>query len=66
MLVLKAESALGLKFPPTYRKFLLEYGCGNIFGMEFYGVVDDNFINSSIPDAIWITLNERKTSNLPN
>jgi len=64
-LVAAAERALGLTFPPTYRKFLLEYGCGDIGGEEFYGVIKDDFVNSSVPDAIWLTLREREESQLP-
>ena len=64
-LVEKAEVALGLRFPPTYRKFLAELGCGDIEGLEFYGLIGDDFESSSIPDAIWLTLNERK-SGLPS
>jgi len=64
-LIDKAERALGLKFPPTYRKFLEVLGCGDIDGLEFYGVINDEFENSSIPNAIWLTLDERKAG-LPN
>lgn len=60
-----AEGALGLRFPPTYRKFLATLGCGDIAGLEFFGVIDDNFFSGSIPDAIWLTLDERK-SGLPD
>jgi len=59
-----AEKALNLVFPPTYKKFLTRLGCGDIEGMEFYGLIDNDFNNSSIPDAIWLTLEERK-SGLP-
>lgn len=64
-LIQAAEAALGLSFPPTYRRFLKEKGCGSIAGAEFYGIINDNFINSSVPNGIWLTLDERKTSNLP-
>jgi hypothetical protein len=63
-LIDSAENFLGLKFPLTYREFLRTLGCGGIKGKEFYGVIDDDFESSSIPDAIWLTDNERKTSNL--
>lgn len=65
-LVQKAEEALGLKFPPTYRRFLREFGCGDIGGKEFYGITDGNFESSSVPNAIWLTLNERKNGSLPD
>ena len=65
-LITLAEKTLDLKFPDDYRFFLQVLGCGDIGGREFYGVIDSDFINSSIPDAIWITLQERLESGLPN
>lgn len=65
-LVRKAEAALGLEFPPTYREFLLEFGAGDFAGEEFYGLLDDNFKTSSIPNGIWLTLNERKNRCIPD
>ncbi len=59
-LVKAAELALGLDFPPTYRLFLSRYGTGAIFGQEIYGLIGPDFINSGIPDAIWLTLKKRK------
>lgn len=64
-LIRSAEQALGLSFPTTYREFLLRLGCGDIMGLEFYGVINGDFENSSIPDAIWLTLDQRKSSSLP-
>jgi hypothetical protein len=61
----RAEEFLGLKFPPSYRQFLRELGCGDIAGKEFYGIIDENFEKSSIPNAIWLTYDERKHSALP-
>ena len=63
-LIEKAENALGLRFPPTYKRFLAELGCGDIEGLEFYGIIGEDFERSSVPDSIWLTLNERK-SGLP-
>lgn len=60
-LVDSAANALGFRFPPTYRRFLETYGCGDISGIEIFGVIDDNFKNNGIPDAIWLTLRYRKT-----
>lgn len=65
-LVQAAENALGLKFPATYRRFLLEYGTGNFDSSEVFGVVDDDFTHSSGPYAVWCTLNERAEGGLPN
>jgi hypothetical protein len=64
-LVAAAEKALGLKFPPTYRRFLLELGAGSFGGAEIYGVIDGNFTDSSVPNGIWLTLQEREESQLP-
>lgn len=55
-----AEIKLGLTFPPTYREFLKKLGCGDVEGLEFYGIITEDFENSSVPDAIWLTLDERK------
>lgn len=63
-LVAAAERKLGVAFPPTYRRFLQEMGCGDIAGFEVYGLVDEDFDDSSIPDAVWVTLDERKESAL--
>jgi antitoxin YobK len=65
-LVHSAELALGLTFPPTYRKFISELGCGSIRGQEFYGVINDQFGSSTVPNGIWVTLNERKFPNTPH
>jgi hypothetical protein len=64
-LIRAAEKELGLQFPPTYRRFLLEYGVGGFGGSEIYGVIHENFRNSGVPVAIWYTLTERKDSKLP-
>jgi hypothetical protein len=63
-LVASAEQALGLKFPPSYRLFLLELGCGDLNGLEFYGVINEKFEGSSVPNGIWLTLNERQSIGL--
>jgi hypothetical protein len=62
LLVAKAEAALGVKFPPSYRAFLLEMGCGDINGLEILGLIDGNFQSSSVPNGIWLTLNERRVA----
>jgi hypothetical protein len=63
--VTSAERALGVTFPPTYREFVLRYGCGGFHGCEFYGIINDDFVNSGVPDAIWLTLDERRVSKAP-
>jgi antitoxin YobK len=64
-LILKAEKFLNLKFPSTYREFLITFGCGSINGFEFFGITDDNFENSTIPNAIWLTNKHRIKNKLP-
>lgn len=64
-LVSAAEKTLGLNFPPSYKSFLLSFGCGDVAGQEFYGVIKHDFLNSGVPDAIWLTLRERADSKLP-
>jgi hypothetical protein len=63
-LIVKAEKYLEIKFPNSYREFLLEHGNGFFNGREFYGIVNEDFINSSIPDGIWLTMDERINFNL--
>ncbi|WP_392551413.1 SMI1/KNR4 family protein [Orbus wheelerorum] len=65
-LIDKAEGMLGVKFPESYKYFLENLGCGDIYGQEFYGIIKADFINSGIPDAIWITLKMREESGLPD
>ncbi|HYI35197.1 MAG TPA: SMI1/KNR4 family protein [Thermoleophilaceae bacterium] len=64
-LVAAAERALGLEFPPDYRRFVLDLGAGDVGGEEFFGVVDDDFEDAAIPDGVWLTLRERQDSGLP-
>ena len=52
-IVAAAEERLGLKFPQTYRHFLLSLGAGNFGSEEFYGVIHENFENASVPNGIW-------------
>jgi hypothetical protein len=65
-LIAAAEQALGLTFPHDYRRFLAEFGAGSFGGTEIYGVVDDDFVDSSVPDAIWNTLTLRDDGLPPN
>lgn len=65
-LVMLAEKVLGLTFPNFYRQFLLDFGAGSIGGTEIYGVIDDDFFNSSVPDAIWYTLTLRRETKIPH
>ena len=64
-LILRAEEVTGFKFTGMYRDFLKNYGAGSFGSEEIYGIIDDNFENSSIPNAIWVTITERRKINLP-
>jgi hypothetical protein len=64
-LVRAAEAALGLRFPPSYRRFLRELGAGSFGGQEIYGVIDADFEHSSIPDAVWNTMSLRDDGDIP-
>jgi len=64
-LIFMAEKKLGLTFSNLYRDFLLSFGAGNFGSQEIYGIIKEDFENSSVPDAIWYTLTERKESDLP-
>lgn len=65
-LIEKAQKALGLTFPPDFRRFVTDFGAGNFGAFEVYGVTTDNFSSASVPNGIWVTLSERSQSGLPN
>ena len=52
----RAEATLGLRFPPTYRRFLTEFGAGGIGAEETYGLVNDDFEDHRPPQAVGLTL----------
>ncbi|MEM9633744.1 MAG: SMI1/KNR4 family protein [Pseudomonadota bacterium] len=64
-LISDAQTMLGITFPPSFILFLEELGCGDVGGLEFYGIVSDDLTVSGEPNAIWLTLEERK-SGLPH
>lgn len=53
-----AEQRLGVRFPPSYRRFVEHYGCGGIGPEEFFGLTEP-FI-SKCPNTAWYTLEVRK------
>ncbi len=61
-----AQKALGLEYPPTYRRFLREFGAVAVGGTEFYGIIDSDFASSGIPDSVWATLSQREVASLPD
>lgn len=64
-LVASAERVLG-GLSPTYREFVKKLGAGNFGAFEIYGVVDEEFEDSSVPNGVWLTLNERRENGLPS
>lgn len=65
-LIVAAETALGITFPPTYRRFVREFGALGIGSEELYGITDSNFTQSAVPNGIWLTLKYRSRSHLPD
>jgi hypothetical protein len=59
-LIAAAEQAIGFRFPPTYRRFVSEYGAGSFGSTEVYGVITEDWERSSAPDAVWLYLDERR------
>lgn len=64
-LIEKAERYLDVRFPDDYRAFLRRWGTLSIGPLEFYGICKDDFVNSSVPDAIWYTQRKRQQLGLP-
>jgi hypothetical protein len=56
----RAERTLGVRFPPTYRRFLHELGAGGIGSEEIYGVFSDDFESTGSPGAVGYTLQLRR------
>ncbi len=52
----EAEDILNVRFPQSYKDFLKKYGCGDIFGIEFFGIISDDEIEADgIPSVVWLT-----------
>jgi antitoxin YobK len=60
----KAETVLGLKFPPLYRQFLRDFGALVFAGIVIEGITGDDFVSSSVPNGVWLTLQERQKVHL--
>lgn len=68
ILIEQAESLLSVKFPETYRQFILEFGAGGIGSFEIFGIVqnDINHHDYLYIDVVGFTLKARQEWNLPN
>jgi hypothetical protein len=64
-LIHAAEAALRFRLPPSYRQFVSELGALGVGSEDICGVTSNNFTSGSSPNAIWLTLDERETSDLP-
>ncbi|MEV4423616.1 SMI1/KNR4 family protein [Patulibacter sp. NPDC049589] len=58
--VARAERELGVRFPPSYRQFLLDLGAGGVGGEEIYGLVNDDFEDVRPPQAVGLTREFRR------
>lgn len=65
-LIERAEDALGCKFPLDYLEFVSRLGAGTFGSFEIYGLINSDFEHSAVPNAIWLTLDERRESKLPH
>lgn len=61
-----AENYLNIKLPDSYKNFLEIYGFLSFGGQEIYGLIDNDFINSEVLDAFWLTMDFRKEFDLPH
>jgi hypothetical protein len=64
-LVRKAEAVLGVRFPPTFREFVLHFGGGDFAAHEFFGVITEDFGRPGSPDGVRLTLHDRSSWGLP-
>jgi hypothetical protein len=56
-----AEQILGQTFSSDYRLFLNKYGCGDIFGVEIFGIISDPISDGNgLPNVVWLTKELRK------
>ncbi|NBI31102.1 SMI1/KNR4 family protein [Chengkuizengella marina] len=65
-LIEKAENVLGLNFSNQYKKFLSTYGALCIGSQEVYGIIRDDFENSSVPDVVWVNRQNRIKFGMPD
>lgn len=61
-----AEQRLGVSFPSEYQAFLRVFGTFSYGSLEYYGLIDDDFDNSSIPDVVWFNESIRREEDFPH
>lgn len=64
-LIFAAQERLKVKFPPTYFRFLQEYGAGGIGSFEIYGLTGKEFDTAERPDVVWYTEKVRTLLEFP-
>jgi hypothetical protein len=65
ILVSDAEAVLGMRFPPSYRRFLLELGACEVSPVEFYGIPGTDLVSNPYPLGIRQTLSLRQKCKFP-
>lgn len=65
-ILLKAENDLALRFPHTYRRFLLEKGYGGVNSLDIDGITDYKFDGSDYGGVVWSTIRCRENSRYPH
>lgn len=63
-MVVLAEQALNVTFPPSYRQFLLDFGCGVMESFGVYGLGPEDLYIQSVYNTVWLTIYERKSMEL--
>ena len=59
--IARAEELLGVTLPDDYRSFVRDFGAGDFYGFEIYGVLRDQpEQESNIPSCLWATQSERR------
>jgi cell wall assembly regulator SMI1 len=63
--IAEAEAALGLTFPPTYRRFLKEWGQLHFCAAEYHGLDERGEVMEVYSHAVWLTLDSKSDGYLP-
>jgi hypothetical protein len=61
-----AESALGVAFPPSYRRLVEEFGTWDIAGEEFLGVYQTSAMGQKLLGSVAETLDARSQFGMPS
>jgi antitoxin YobK len=60
-----AQERLNVIFPPSYARFLSDYGAGGIGSFEIYGLTSEHFDARALPDVVWYIEKARKEWQFP-